>query len=385
MVAYAKMTDVDVGVQPKLLEAQLTCHQHCYIFKSERTHSISRQTRKIEQSGRGLQQLSALPLLGGTESSGAQEMRMEALQRFWNPQAAFLEVSPLLAAMKSLVAKFNSAFLILQVRPLRKGLSPFLSIILLLCKAILSILPSPQLTQTRSREKLPAGLLICPPGHSISASLPRAVAQGLHQDANTLSIEVAPSEATNLKTLLKSINQRASNEGRYPATGSSNHKTSSEQYLNYDLQLLHELVTDRSLKTVLISFVDAESVNGDLLSDFIGLLSCWRSRIPVTLLFGISTSSELFQSKLTNDAIGCIEGECFDIEHVDADNLFAAHHTALTKGTTLKVGDGAVTVTPGVFLGPRLSKFLIDRHQDTIQSPSTFVQSLKVCFNLPHA
>ena len=80
------------------------------------------------------------------------------------------------------------------------------------------------------------------------------------------------------------------------------------------------------------------------------------------LLFGIATSTDLFESKLSRTAIRCLDGKQFDVEQVDIEYLFKTVHSKSTR----------------LFLGPGLSKLLIERQKEFLKNVHAFVQALKV-------
>lgn len=80
------------------------------------------------------------------------------------------------------------------------------------------------------------------------------------------------------------------------------------------------------------------------------------------LLFGVATSIELFQEKLSKDTIRYLDGSAFDVRQADVEDIFKAFQV---EQTTL-------------WVGPELSRAILDRQKDYIHSHSTFVNSLKV-------
>ena len=90
--------------------------------------------------------------------------------------------------------------------------------------------------------------------------------------------------------------------------------------------------------------------------------SSWNDRIPFVLLFGIATSVELFQEKLARETIRYLDGLAFDVQQVDAEDIFKAFQS----------------VEKILWIGPALSRIMLQRHRDYIQSHSSFVNSLKV-------
>lgn len=92
------------------------------------------------------------------------------------------------------------------------------------------------------------------------------------------------------------------------------------------------------------------------------LKSSWNDRISFVLLFGIATSVELFQEKLSGDTIRLLDGSAFDVQQVDIEDVFKAFQF---EQSTL-------------WVGPGLSRLILQRQKDYIQSHSTFINSVKV-------
>ena len=80
------------------------------------------------------------------------------------------------------------------------------------------------------------------------------------------------------------------------------------------------------------------------------------------LLFGIATSVELFQEKLSKETIRCLKASVFDVQQTDVEDVFKAFQS---EQTTL-------------WTGPGLSRIMLQRQRDYIQSHSSFVRSFKV-------
>ena len=95
--------------------------------------------------------------------------------------------------------------------------------------------------------------------------------------------------------------------------------------------------------------------------------SSWSDRIPFVLLFGIATSVELFQEKLSRETIRYLDGSVFDVQQVDVEDIFKAFQS---EPTTLLVGPG-------------LSRIILQRQKDYIQSHSSFISALKVLTSVP--
>lgn len=83
------------------------------------------------------------------------------------------------------------------------------------------------------------------------------------------------------------------------------------------------------------------------------------------LLFGIATSVELFQERLTQSASRCIYGIQVDVE--------------LSSVIIEKIFQKAVASSRAPLrLGPTLLSTLIERQQDHVQSVQSFIAAIKV-------
>lgn len=92
--------------------------------------------------------------------------------------------------------------------------------------------------------------------------------------------------------------------------------------------------------------------------------SSWNDRIPFVLLFGITTSIDLFQEKLSRTTIRSLQGTRFDVEQLPLNEIFKAV-VSLDQPRFL-------------WLGPGLSSTMIQRHTDYVQSTSSFIGAIKV-------
>ena len=92
--------------------------------------------------------------------------------------------------------------------------------------------------------------------------------------------------------------------------------------------------------------------------------SSWNDRIPFVLLFGIATSIDLFQEKLSRTTIRCLQGVKFDMEQLAVDEILKAA-VSLNEPRLLWPGSG-------------LSSTMVQRQNDYFQSTSSFVEVIKV-------
>ena len=106
--------------------------------------------------------------------------------------------------------------------------------------------------------------------------------------------------------------------------------------------------------------------------------SVWKDRIPFIVLFGIGTSAELFQSKLPNRAIHAVDSQVFPIAITNPEELFIAMQQSQFGSSTS--GSPALNPKPRtcLWLGPNISKRILDRQKETLQRPSALIGAFKV-------
>lgn len=95
-------------------------------------------------------------------------------------------------------------------------------------------------------------------------------------------------------------------------------------------------------------------------------LSSWNDRIPMVLLVGVATSLDLFQDKLSIATKRRIRAVQFDVVQIDTDSIFK-QIVSLDQPNKL-------------WLGPSLSRMILQRQSNTIQDLSFFIRNFKVNF-----
>jgi len=83
------------------------------------------------------------------------------------------------------------------------------------------------------------------------------------------------------------------------------------------------------------------------------------------LLFGISTSIELFEGRLPRSIAALLQGKSFEIH--DAGDSVDRIYDSVQTGENVKL-----------WIGPHLSSFLFERARDYFQSPEGFTREIKV-------
>lgn len=137
--------------------------------------------------------------------------------------------------------------------------------------------------------------------------------------------------------------------------------------MNYDLELLQIFVEQEGLNKIVISILDVEVFDVNALSDLISALSPWIDRLPIVLLLGIATTTELFEARLPKRIAKLLQARIFDISPKN-DSLYNVYQTAQD--------DAAAKL----WLGPALSNILLERSKDQDQSPDSFAGSIRFIY-----
>ncbi|EDP48882.1 origin recognition complex subunit 3, putative [Aspergillus fumigatus A1163] len=175
-------------------------------------------------------------------------------------------------------------------------------------------------------------------------------------------------DAPNLKTTLKNIIRAAvtNTEGN---DGYQKLLTDREgpRLLAYDLDLLSDYVNRKGVKKLVLAFRDSEAFDPTILTDLLLLLNSWLDRIPFTLLFGISTSVELFEGRLPRSTVALLRGKYFEIH--DASNCVDRIYERLQADPNGRF-----------WLGRNITAVLFERSNDYFQTPEAFSRVIKYSY-----
>ncbi|KAM0799315.1 origin recognition complex subunit 3 N-terminus-domain-containing protein [Usnea florida] len=309
----------------------------CYLFTLDEAENVSQRPRKRRKTepakvpaDHSTGSLFA-PLLNGLEGIHSTRVRSELLDLVWRPK-------------ENLLKRIQSDASIETV------------------KEVTSFIVSSDPTETNG--KLRTGLIATGPDKSMTVSLFDSIARNANLQCRTALVVLSSEQSPNLKTAIKCINQRATSRNPDPEDDAPIDENKNGRRLNYDLAILSDYVQSNAVDKVLLSFQDSDAFEGKVLTDLIDVLSSWRKRIPFVLLFGIATSAELFQEKLSRSAIKCLDGTAFDVQQAGIEEIFKAFHTE----------------QPTLWVGPTLSRMILQRQKDYIQGHSSFVNSLKYAY-----
>ncbi|PYH46669.1 putative origin recognition complex subunit 3 [Aspergillus saccharolyticus JOP 1030-1] len=175
-------------------------------------------------------------------------------------------------------------------------------------------------------------------------------------------------DAPNLKTTLKNIIRFAitNTEGN---DGYQSFVTDREgpRVLGYDLDLLADYVKRKDVRKLVIAFRDSEAFDPGILADLLSLLSSWLDRIPLTLMFGISTSVDLFEGRLPRSSVALLRGRFFEIHE-------ASNCVDRIYGRLQAEQDGTF------WLGRNITSVLFEKSSDSFQTPEAFSRTVKYAY-----
>ncbi|CAG8952603.1 hypothetical protein HYFRA_00009709 [Hymenoscyphus fraxineus] len=214
-------------------------------------------------------------------------------------------------------------------------------------------------------DRLPASFIVTGPNIASQGLLFKQLSTRLRVEVDGPVVVLRSGDASNLKAILKQLIRAATNQGGHDEEVL--HEQDGRKLLYYDLEILRGYVRAHSYKKVVIAFQDSEGFETSLLVELITLFNSWKDRIPFVLLFGIATSVELFQERLTQSASRCIYGIQVDVEQssVIIEKIF--QKAVASSGATLR-------------LGPTLLSTLIERQKSYVQSVQSFIAAIKYTY-----
>ncbi|KIW04148.1 hypothetical protein, variant [Verruconis gallopava] len=216
---------------------------------------------------------------------------------------------------------------------------------------------------------LRAGFILAGPSIAAHSFIFGQIQERTLDQHTSVFIPIASHDSANLKTVLKAIVKigTARNSVDDDDLELLPQKRSERKLLDYDLQLLHERVEENGVRHVVVAFRDCEAFDSGVLSEAIELLALWSNRIPFVLLFGIATSVDNLQERLSQNATRCLVGQQFDAVQPEqiVEDVFAT--------TT-------VTGSHRLWLGAQIGNMLLQRHHENLLSTQDLVDSLQYAY-----
>ncbi|OCK81041.1 hypothetical protein K432DRAFT_296423 [Lepidopterella palustris CBS 459.81] len=230
----------------------------------------------------------------------------------------------------------------------------------------------------RQEAVIPTGLILA--GSSIAShrSFFDRLGRKIVLDTGSTFVLLTSGECLNLKALVKSLIKKLTSrvggnddeedeEDEEDENHTGNVSRIGPKLRDYDLVRLQEWYSKTKVDSIVVAIQDSEAFDFSVLAEMAELLSSWMDRLPFLLLFGIATSSESFQSNLSGAALRLLKGEEFNV--TQADDIFE-------KIFCTTVGSPEVSL----YLGPDLSRRLVDRQKDHVQSVQDFSDAVKYAY-----
>lgn len=191
-----------------------------------------------------------------------------------------------------------------------------------------------------------------------------------------------PNLKTLLKALIKKVTSRVEDDDEDGMDGPSTSSRKGPKLLNYDLGHVQEWQKKNRKSSIVVAIQDSEAFDAGLLAEMVDLFqyvdstktvilanvdSSWLDRLPFILLFGIATSAESFEARLSGRTLRYLEGEKFDVTQSDEiiEELFKS--TIANIDVSLRIG-------------PILARRLLDRQNDHVQNTQDFCDGIKYAY-----
>lgn len=143
-----------------------------------------------------------------------------------------------------------------------------------------------------------------------------------------------------------------------------------DRRVKYDFSILAEwcrkVGNDASQKIVLI-LEDVDSFDVKVLSNLVLMMHSYKDEIPFRLVFGIATSLEIFEHKMTKTSIRHLQGQVFDAQATSTfQSLFENHMFNLNNKS--------------IMVGPTILEDILKRQNVSTESIDAFISSLKYAY-----
>ncbi|EXJ78330.1 hypothetical protein A1O3_09491 [Capronia epimyces CBS 606.96] len=341
-------------MDPEEIQTEDNAHTGCYIFKPaghddaepvDRPRKRRKTTKSQSQSqynggdGDGDGDHTWPALLGGQEAEAAMRLRKQQFRSQWETHQAMIDEA---------VNEVDDTF-------------------------VDDVLHYVRQEQASSPGRLKAGLLVSVPGHNAQRDLVQGWKSRRANEGDTKEVLVAlsPTHAPNMQTALKNVIRMAiCQDGGWEEYTEFLAQHKAMIPMNFDLELLQKYVQKHGIQRVLVSVPDIETFDTAILAELISMLGSWSARIPLVLLIGISTTVELFESRLSRSTVSLLEAEVFEPcqSPKQHDPLTAIYEAVQYSDTTQ------------MFLGPAVLAILAELAEDQSTTTETFARTMQYVF-----
>ncbi|KIW23259.1 uncharacterized protein PV07_11470 [Cladophialophora immunda] len=223
----------------------------------------------------------------------------------------------------------------------------------------------------RNRKRLKTALLAMGPNGNHHHDLHKAwksTKPSNGDDSPELLVTLQPAHCPNIQTALKNV-VRSGISGRQGTERYTEFLAEHKALvpMSFDLELLHRYVQRHDIERVVISVMDAEGFDTSVLSELVSTFHSWSDRIPTVLVIGISTTVELFESRLSRLTVSLLDARIFETSpEFNAEDRFFTLYAAIQHAPDADV-----------FLGPSVVGVLAALAEDQGTTPATFARALK--------
>ncbi|KAF2750713.1 hypothetical protein M011DRAFT_416928, partial [Sporormia fimetaria CBS 119925] len=229
-------------------------------------------------------------------------------------------------------------------------------------------------TPEHDRQTVPGGLIVLGPSIASHGPFFDRLGKRITADTDSCYVVLTSAESPNLKTLLKNLIRKVTSRSgdddddeEIDLSISSRHGRHGPGLLNFDLGHIQEWQTRNRVNNIVVSIQDSEAFDSRVLAEVIDLFHSWLDRLPFVLLFGIATSAESFEDRLSGKSLRYLEGQKFDVTQSDeiTEKLFRA--TVASTDLSLRIGS-------------HIASRIMDRQKDHVQSTQDLSDSLKYAY-----
>ncbi|KAF3001435.1 hypothetical protein E8E13_007919 [Curvularia kusanoi] len=238
-------------------------------------------------------------------------------------------------------------------------------------ESIVNFVSASRSSPDEPRFAIPTGLVVAGPSIASHGPYFERLGRKIRSDTDNAYILLNSGECPNLKTLLKILIKKATSHSEEDDEDDPERAGRPSRFgpklLNYDLGYIQKWRKANRVSSVVVTIQDSEAFDAGLLIDLIDLLHSWLDRIPFVLLFGIATSADSFEDRLSGQCLRYLEGTRFDVTQSDdiIEKLFSATVASLDNR---------------LFVGPQLCRRMLDRQKDYVQNVQDFCDGLRYAY-----
>ncbi|KAH3989337.1 hypothetical protein HBI26_011410 [Parastagonospora nodorum] len=218
---------------------------------------------------------------------------------------------------------------------------------------------------------IPTGLIIAGPSIASHGPFFKRLGQRIKNDTDSTYVVLTSAESPNLKTLLKNLIKKVTSHVEDDDEDDMDRPSTSSRHgpklLNYDLGHVQEWRKKNRVSSIVVALQDSEAFDAALLADIVDLFHSWLDRLPFVLLFGIATSAESFEDRLSGKSMRYLEGEKFDV--TQSDEIIEELFKATVANTNVRL-----------HIGPTICRRMLDRQKDHVQNVQDFCDGLKYAY-----